>query len=98
MAAGGDLRIGSSSKRKRTANASDEAAVVPDALARELARTLHDKFTLEEVESVCWELGINPEDLPTRTLSGKARQLVAKADALGKRDELSKIVKRERPN
>jgi hypothetical protein len=68
----------------------------PQALA--LFRALSTKFTLEELETVCWELGIVYEDLPAKTLSGKARQLVQKADDLSLTEKLLALVQRERPN
>ena len=63
-----------------------------------LFRTLSTQFTLEELESVCWEVGIRYEDLPAKTLSGKARQLVQKADDLAVLAKLIAIVERERPD
>jgi hypothetical protein len=70
----------------------------PDANSVALFRTLATKFTLEELETVCWELGIVYEDLPAKTLSGKARQLVQKADDLDVMAKLVAIVRRERPD
>ncbi len=63
-----------------------------------LFRALSTKFTLEELESVCWELGVVYEDLPAKTLSGKARQLVQKADDLSATAKLIAIVNRDRPD
>jgi hypothetical protein len=94
---GGDLHIGGESKGRPATDAKVAREFVADEGTLQLYRTLRDKFTLEEIEGICYELGVCYEDLPARTLSGKARQLVAKADALGKRDELSEIMKRERP-
>ena len=64
----------------------------------DLFRTLTSRFNLEELETVCWELGLKFEDLPAQTLSGKARQLVEKAAAQGVLDGLRGIVARERPS
>ena len=69
----------------------------PDAALVALFRALSSKFTLEELESVCWELGVGFEDLPAKTLSGKARQLVEKAEDLNVLATLQAIVQRERP-
>ena len=74
------------------------SAAVPDAALIMLFRALSSKFTLEELESVCWELGVQFEDLPAQTLSGKARQLVEKAEDLNVLATLQVIVKRERPD
>jgi len=72
-------------------------AAVPDAALVSLFRALSSRFTLEELESVCWEVGVRFEDLPAKTLSGKARQLVEKAEALNVLPALLEIVQRERP-
>jgi hypothetical protein len=76
-------------KKARTAPA--------DAATLALIETLGKRFTLDELESVCVEIGIEWEDLPARTRSGKARQLVQRADQLKRRDKLQSIVHRERP-
>lgn len=82
------------------AAAEDErvASNAPNAVLITLFRALSSKFTLEELESVCWELGVQFEDLPAKTLSGKARQLVEKAEALNRLTTLREIVQRERPD
>ena len=93
----GDLNIGLpklkwpfGKKRKSKAKPADEATL-------QLIDTLSKQFTLDELEGICLELCIEFEDLPARTRSGKARQLVQQADKLNRRDKLVKIVKRERP-
>nr|AIA10498.1 unknown Function [uncultured bacterium] len=73
-------------------------AAKPDAALVALFRALSTKFTLEELESVCWELGMQFEDLPAKTLSGKARQLIEKAEDLNVLATLQEIVQRERPD
>ena len=79
-------------------DATDEITDKPSEALVVLFRTLSTKFTLEELETVCWELGIVYEDLPAKTLSGKARQLVQKADDLGVTPKLIALVNRDRPN
>ena len=92
----GDINIGLPrfklpiGKKKTKTEPADEATL-------ELIETLSKRFTLDELESICVELGIEFEDLPARTRSGKARQLVQQADKLKRREKLIKIVKRERP-
>ncbi|NJM50834.1 MAG: hypothetical protein HC843_08100 [Sphingomonadales bacterium] len=78
----------------------DEAPELPPPNSQSLAlfRALSARFTLEELETACWELGIVFEDLPAKTLSGKARQLVQKAEDLSLADKLIALVKRERPD
>jgi len=92
----GDIHIGLpkiklpvGKKKAKTAPA-DEATI-------QLIDTLGSQFTLDELEGICLELGIEFEDLPASTRSGKARQLVQQADKLKRREKLIKIVKRDRP-
>lgn len=68
----------------------------PDQLA--LFGILRDTFTLEELENAAWEVGIRFDDLPAKTHSGKARQLVERASARGKLGRLKAVVRRERPD
>lgn len=82
-------------KRKAPARATARPAPPPEQIA--LFETLRDQFTLEDIETICWELGITFDDLPARTLTGKARQLVERAAALNALDRLIAIVRRERP-
>ena len=79
-------------------DAVDSEDVAPDENALALFRTLSSKFSLEDLETVCWELGIVYEDLPAKTLSGKARQLMQKASDLGLLQKLIAIVQRDRPD
>ena len=58
---------------------------------------LRGQFNLEELETICWELGIPFDDLPAKGLTGKARQLVERAVTLNALDKLIAIVGRERP-
>jgi hypothetical protein len=76
----------------------ESEAQAPSALDVQLFQALRDKFNLEEMESICWELGIRFEDLSAKGLTGKARQLVERAVALAAQDQLVTIVKRERPD
>ena len=96
---GGALHEGSLFNLNSVAPAtSDTSAATPDTQTLDLFRTLTSRFNLEELETVCWELGLKFEDLPAQTLSGKARQLVEKAAAQGVLDGLRGIVAHERPS
>ncbi len=86
---------GRARKRKTPAKSTAKPSPSPEQLA--LLQTLRDQFTLEELETICWELGITFDDLPARTLTGKARQLIERAAALNTLDTLIDIVRRERP-
>jgi hypothetical protein len=91
----GDVNIGLPkvkwpfAKKKANPPADEETLELIDALSKQ--------FTLDEMESICLELGIEFEDLPSRTRSGKARQLVQQADKLKRRNNLLKIMRRDRP-
>ncbi len=91
----GDLNIGLPKIKwlfgKKKAKPADDAML-------QLIDTLAKHFTLDELESICLELGIEWENLPARTRSGKARQMVQQADKLKRCDKLLKIVKRKRPD
>ena len=96
---GGALHEGSLFNLNTVAPAtSDTSAATPDTQTLDLFRTLAGRFNLDELETVCWELGLKFEDLPAQTLSGKARQLVEKAAAQGVLDGLRGIVAHERPS
>lgn len=92
----GDINIGLPKlrlpfgKKKAKSAPADEAAL-------ELIDTLSKRFTMDELERISMEIGIEFEDLPARTRSGKARQLVQHADTLKRREKLNKIVRRDRP-
>jgi hypothetical protein len=92
----GDINIGLPKfrlpfgKKKAAAAPADEATL-------ELIDTLSKRFSMDELEQISLEMGIEFDDLPARTRSGKARQLVQHADTLKRREKLNKIVRRERP-
>jgi hypothetical protein len=72
--------------------------IPPTQLQISLFRTLRAKFTREEIESVCWELGVDFDDLNPRSKTTMARQLVERVARIGKTDTLAQIVRRERPS
>ena len=80
-----------------TSDTLDTTDTSPSKQTLDLFRTLSSRFNLEELGTICWELGIKFEDLPAQTLSGKARQLVEKAATLSLTERLQEIVGRERP-
>jgi len=91
-----DVNLGG---RARKSKAPAKTAGKPSPTAEQIAAfdALRNQFNLEELETICWELGIAFDDLPARTLTGKARQLVERAAALNALDKLIGIVRRERP-
>ena len=80
--------------RKQAKPASPAAPTAP---LTALYDTLRTRFTLEEIENLCYELGIAPDELPARTRSGKARQLIEAATAHKSLAKLERIIERERP-
>ncbi len=91
-----DVNLGGRArKRKAPAGDAQKPGPTPDQTAA--FDSLRSQFNLEELETICWELGITFDDLPARTLTGKARQLVERAVALNALDKLIDIVRRERP-
>lgn len=94
---GGLLNVHTTAAERAEDSPAPDAAATPPGETLVLFRTLAGQFNLEELETICWELGIKYEDLPAQTLSGKARQLVDKAGALYLLEGLRDIVNRERP-
>jgi hypothetical protein len=77
------------------ANAPDLA---PSPEATRLRHILKSRLTLEELRTVCFDLGVNFDDLGGEGLDGRARQLVL---FLQKRNALPRLVewlRRERPD
>lgn len=54
-----------------------------------LHRLIVERLTLAEVETLCFDLGVNYDDLPGDTLSTKARELIL---ALGRRRTLESLL------
>lgn len=69
-----------------------------DANLQVLRRALDDGYNLEELRDLCFELGIDFEDLPGETQSGKARELVLYARRHGLEARLVEQVMRDRPH
>ena len=106
VVAGGSVNVGrtpfedahdTQAARGNDPAAQSQAGLPPDALKLALFKTLREKFSLAELEMICWEIGIRFEDLPSGGLTVKARELVKLASALGLFDKLSTAVRRERP-
>jgi len=93
----GQLNVRWPFQRKVTKEAlSGQTAHVPEQQTR-LFETLRTRFSLEEIENLCYEMGIASDELPAHTRSGKARQLVEAAAARTALDKLDSMIKRERP-
>jgi class 3 adenylate cyclase/tetratricopeptide (TPR) repeat protein len=64
----------------------------------ELRLLLDDRFSEEELRTLCYDLGVPYEDLPAQGAAGKARELV---DYLERRDRIPKLIavgQRQRPD
>ena len=79
------------------ANAAD-GGLVASAEGRTLYQLLDRYFNLGEIEGLCFELGIDDENLRGETKAGKARALVQYVDANSRLDELKKLMRVQRPN
>jgi hypothetical protein len=64
----------------------------------QLHRAIVDHFDLEELRTLCYDLGVNYDDLRGEALSGKARELILKMGRKRQLDELLSLLARTRPN
>jgi hypothetical protein len=74
----------------------DEAAGGPEADVQELHRRLVDQFNIEELQDLCFALGIDYEELGGTGKSAKARELVLYMQRRGRLDELSEAIRAKR--
>jgi hypothetical protein len=65
---------------------------------KRLAQVLRTHFSLDELRELCFEIGVEYEDLPAQTRTGKARELALRADALGLRPALIAAIIAARPS
>ena len=74
-----------------------ETAVQPSPLNTALQNKLHDLlddyFNEQELRDVCFDLGVDYEDLPCMGQANKARELVALCGRTGQLSKLNQIVK-----
>ena len=63
-----------------------------------LRQSLVDYFSDEELRSLCFDLGIDYENLPAQAKAGKARELVVELERAGRVSELVEICSRLRPS
>ena len=72
--------------------------LVASAEGRRIYQLLNEYFSLDDIEGLCFEMGIDDENLRGQTKAGKARALVQYVDANGRLDELKKLMRVQRPN
>lgn len=74
----------------------------PDVSEVEKLRELRDCIVLHfdnvELRTMCFDLGVNHDDLEGEAISDKARELVLRLNRQGRCDELVKYCQRKRPN
>ena len=64
----------------------------------DLSNQIHTSFSLEELNRLCFDLGINHEDLEGSTLPAKAQSLTEYCDRRGRLPDLVNALKLARPN
>jgi hypothetical protein len=86
---------------RQSKNNPSVAAVQPAKLNRKAHNRLHDildnYFNEQELRDICFELGIDYEDLPFSGQTNKARELVALTVRTSQFEQLCALVKGERP-
>lgn len=70
------------------------AIAMPDRVA--IRNALRDRFSAEELRTLCFDLGINHEDLPGDTKPAKAQQLVEYVERRGQTDRLVAAIRSAR--
>lgn len=72
-------------------------AQTPSPLRRRLLDFVTRHFDDEELKTLCFDLGVEYEDLPARSRSGKARELITYLEKRGRLPELLELLAQERP-
>jgi len=82
------------------ADPADAAAggIVASAEGRKIYALLNSHFDLSDIEGLCFEMGIDEENLRGETKAGKARALVQHVEKTSRLDELKKLMRVQRPN
>ena len=78
-------------------NVAPELSDIP-ITARGLVPLLNQYFGLSDIDSLCFEMGIDDEQLRGQTKDEKARSMVAFVQQNGRLDELKKLMRMARPN
>ncbi len=78
-------------------NTAPELADIASA-GRGLVPLLNTYFNLSEIESLCFEMEIDDENLRGQTKDEKARSLVKHCENRGRLDELKRLMRVQRPN
>ncbi len=89
-AVSGDLNVGRWPARATT-------SLTDNSRAQQAYEMLCKRFSLDEINGLCFEMGIAPDDLGGDTRPARARALVQQAVHLNKLDRLLELIRRERP-
>jgi hypothetical protein len=71
---------------------------IPQTRLVELHQLLVERFSESELRALCFDLGIDFDDLASEGKSGKARELIAYLDRRGRLPELISFVRQQRPD
>jgi hypothetical protein len=63
----------------------------------ELLRYLVKHYSLEELQTICFDLGVDYDNLGGSGKSGKARELIQYLERRGRLDELATVLREDRP-
>jgi hypothetical protein len=64
----------------------------------QIFEVLRDRFSLDALKTLCFNLGMNYEELPGQTLSAKARELVRFFQQRNQLDQLQEAIEHFRPD
>jgi hypothetical protein len=65
---------------------------------RKLVSLLNQHFNISEIDSLCFEMGIDEEQLRSQTKDEKVRSLVKYCEQAGRTDALKRLMRLVRPN
>ena len=97
----GDVSAGEFVGRDKIVNhygTSPDLSAITSAEARALVPLLNEYFAVTDIDSLCFEMGIDAEQLRDQTKDEKARSLVQYVQVRGRLDELKKQMRVARPN
>ena len=96
---GGTLLIAILSYRRQKNQAGPETpAILDNRVQLFLLQILDEYFSEQELRDLCFQLGIDYDDLPFSGQRNKARELIAYATRQGRLKKLSDEVRKERPH
>ena len=84
--------------RSASPTTSPPTTTTPAVDRAKLRQTLADSFSEDELRDLCFDLGVDYENLPGAGKSGKARELIAYAQRRGSLDKLVEQARQLRPN